>query len=67
MEPDMTEAMDRPDKQIERLSECASRDACEHTGCMYFDDPDGLRTVLCYIEYLESYVKPLEDEVQNLY
>lgn len=67
MEPEMVEAMDRPDEEIKRLNECQARDACERDKCSYFNDPEDIRKVLEYIGYLERYVKELEDDLQQYY
>lgn len=67
MEPQMAEAMDRPTEAINRLKNCAGHDACEYKGCAYYDHPNDLTQVICYIEYLEKYVKELEDDLQQFY
>lgn len=67
MESQMAEAMDRPTEAINRLAKCSGHDACEYKECAYYDHPNDLTQVICYIEYLEKYVKELEDDLQQFY
>lgn len=55
----------RPTEAIEKLKQCAMRDACDETDCDYFSDPRNAGDVVLWIEYLENGIRKLKDILET--